>query len=39
MKRHPTYMRRVDVYGFLPPTIVPACGGTVTSLRGASRQH
>ena len=36
MKRHPTYMRRVDVYGFLPPTIVPACGG---SRSGASRQH
>jgi len=39
MKRPTTYMRRVVVSGFWPLTIVPACGGAVISLRGASRQH
>lgn len=37
MKRHTMFPRRVDVSGYLPLTIDPACGGV--SRSGAGQQH
>jgi hypothetical protein len=37
MKRPTMHPRRVDVFGYLPQTIDPACGGG--SRSGAWQQH